>query len=95
MKLMFASLCAGDAETLLGAFFCAAFSLNEPKYSAITENTESKSLRNLLERLEKEKAAQKKAPGQDVAQAFQCPWFLRLIQKDRSRLSQIYCRGGQ
>ncbi|KAJ5853730.1 Mitochondrial export translocase Oxa1 [Penicillium rubens] len=36
---------------------------NEPKYSAITENTESKSLRNLLERLEKEKAAQKKAPS--------------------------------
>ncbi|KAJ5165257.1 Membrane insertase OXA1/ALB3/YidC [Penicillium coprophilum] len=30
-----------------------------PKYSAITQNTESKGLRNLLERLEKEKAAEK------------------------------------
>jgi YidC/Oxa1 family membrane protein insertase len=43
MKLMFASLARKPS--------------NEPKYSAITENTESKSLRNLLERLEKEKAA--------------------------------------
>ncbi|CAG8316167.1 unnamed protein product [Penicillium nalgiovense] len=32
-----------------------------PKYSAVTENTQSKGLRQLLERLEKEKAAQEKA----------------------------------
>ncbi|KAJ5836719.1 Membrane insertase OXA1/ALB3/YidC [Penicillium robsamsonii] len=32
---------------------------NGPKYSALTQNTESKGLRNLLERLEKEKAAEK------------------------------------
>ncbi|CDM29360.1 Membrane insertion protein, OxaA/YidC [Penicillium roqueforti FM164] len=34
---------------------------NGPKYSAVTQNTESKPLRRLLERLEKEKAAQEKA----------------------------------
>ncbi|KAJ5512443.1 Membrane insertase OXA1/ALB3/YidC [Penicillium fimorum] len=32
---------------------------NGPKYSAVTQNTESKGLRNLLERLEKQKAAEK------------------------------------
>lgn len=34
---------------------------NGPKYSAVTQSTESKGLRQLLERLEKEKAAQEKA----------------------------------
>lgn len=34
---------------------------NGPKFSAVTENTQSKGLRQLLERLEKEKAAQEKA----------------------------------
>ncbi|CAG8899812.1 unnamed protein product [Penicillium egyptiacum] len=34
---------------------------NGPKYSAVTESTQSKGLRKLLERLEKEKAAQEKA----------------------------------
>ncbi|KAJ5602817.1 hypothetical protein N7537_005773 [Penicillium hordei] len=58
---------------------------NGPKYSAVTQNTQSKGLRQLLERLEKEKAAQEKArtevPGSPVQEDVKISFIDRIYQK--------------